>query len=116
MTWEQVASCHRDHSILQHEPSGQQLRHVQWNYNQFSTTVVLESTSALGDALLGRRKWTDPAVHKDRNILLGDNDANAVQFVQEVRARLVKAYIRAYDIMVEAEKEYYGESSYFAQL
>jgi hypothetical protein len=36
--------------------------------------------------------------------------------VQEVRARLVKAYIRAYDIMVEAEKEYYGESSYFAQL
>ena len=116
MTWEQVASCHRDHSIPQHEPSGQQLRHAQRNYNQFSATVVLESTSALGDALLGQRKWTDPAVHKDRNILLGDNDANAVQFVQEVRARLVKAYIRAYDIMVEAEKEYYGESSYFAQL
>jgi len=116
MTWEQVAQCHRDHTIPLHEPSGQQLRHAQKNYNPFSATVGLESTSALGDALVGRRRWTDPAVLKDRNTVLGKVDGEAVRFVEEVRTRLVNSYRKAYDLMVEAEVELYGKNSYFAQL
>jgi len=116
MTWGQVANCHRDHAIPLHEPSGQQLRHAQKYYNLFPATVGIDSTSALGDALIGRRKWTDPAVLRDRNIVLGNDDEKARWFIQEVRTKLVAAYIRAYDLLVQVEIEHYSDNSYFKKM
>ncbi|KAI9774030.1 MAG: hypothetical protein M1839_001915 [Geoglossum umbratile] len=62
----------------------------------------MESSSALGDALVGRRKWTDPQVGKERDILLGGDDERARVYVSA----------GAYGHLEEMEK-FFGENSYF---
>ena len=75
--------------------------------------MVLGSTSALGDALVGRRKWTDVEVIRERNILLGPDSDAAQNYITNIRARLVEQYRIAFISMEEAEKKQFGRNSYF---
>ncbi|KAI9777198.1 MAG: hypothetical protein M1839_009041 [Geoglossum umbratile] len=81
---------------------------------RFAGSVALGSSSALGDALVGRRKWTDPEVIRERDVLLGSDSAAALVYVQGVRARLVEQYKAAFSSMVQTEREQFAEQSYFA--
>ena len=65
LTWSDLAVCHRDLVIPLEEPSGQHLKHPVPR-EPFPGAVVLPPVAALGDALLGRRRWTDPMVIKER--------------------------------------------------
>ena len=63
----------------------------------------MESSSALCDALLGRRRYTDPAVHREAQILLGDDDAAAMEYIQTTRAKLIDNYLKLVEDTMELE-------------
>ena len=46
----------------------------------FSFAVRVNGLGALSDTLLGQRKWTDPQVLRERNIILDNNRAAAQKF------------------------------------
>ena len=74
---------------------------------------MLESVSPLCDALVGRRRWTDPEVIAERNILLGDDDEKSWAYVNKVRGKLVQVYRAAYAKLEKIEREAFGENSFF---
>jgi hypothetical protein len=110
--WSEIRRCHLDLEVPDRDPSGHGLR-LGAPKERFAGSVVLGSTSALGDALVGRRKWTDPEVLRERNILLGQDAPAAARYVMEVRTRLVSQYRAAFLSMVQIEQEEFGEHSYF---
>jgi hypothetical protein len=65
--------------------------------------------------LIGRRKWDDPEVLSERNILLGPNDQFALAFVNEKREKLVKKFLKAFYKLESIEREAFGENSFFFQ-
>jgi hypothetical protein len=60
--------------------------------SRFPAAVQMDISSALCDVLIGRRPWTDPQALEERDILLGSDDAAALQYIQEVRCRLIDNY------------------------
>jgi hypothetical protein len=75
--------------------------------------VKLGSTSAIGDALVGGRRWTEAAVLAELSVVLGADGQAAVRHVQEVRGRLQEEFRRQFSMMVGAEMARYGSHSYF---
>src|ERR1700737_4922840 len=71
--------------------------------------LSLESVSPLCDAM---RKWTDPEAVKERDILLGEDDA-ASWDVRRVHAILVRRYKEAYANLEETEMKTFGINSFF---
>ncbi|PWY72887.1 hypothetical protein BO70DRAFT_320149 [Aspergillus heteromorphus CBS 117.55] len=59
----------------------------------------LESASALGEALMGRREWKDRKVIHQRNMALGSDDAIALGFVKKVRDRLAVEFHETLDLI-----------------
>jgi hypothetical protein len=111
--WSEVRRCHLDLEVPLRDLSGYGHR-LGAPKERFAESVVLGSSSALGDALVGRRKWTDPEVIQERDTLLGSDSTAALNYIQDVRAWLVKQYKAAFSSMVQTEKEQFAEQSYFA--
>src|SRR5436309_2561107 len=76
---------------------------------------VVGSASALGGALVGRRKWTDAQVQRERDVVLGQDGVAALAYVEQVRGRLVEQYRAGFKWMKQTELEELGEVSYFAK-
>jgi len=93
--WSEIRRCHLDLKAPTRDPSGYG-NPLGAPKGRFAGSVVLGSSSALGDALVGRRKWTDPEVLQEKDILLGPDANAAAKYVQEVRARLVSQYQLAF--------------------
>jgi hypothetical protein len=110
--WSEIRRCQLDLEVPARDPSGYGPK-LGAPKSQFAGPVVLASTSALGDALVGRRKWTDPEVLRERNVLLGPDSVAALGYVREVRGRLVEQYEVGFRSMVRTEQEQFGEQSYF---
>jgi hypothetical protein len=71
------------------------------------------SSSAIGDALIGRRKWTDPQVVEERDILLGSDWAKARDYVSMVRNKMLARYAETFRQLEEVERKAFGDHSYF---
>jgi hypothetical protein len=112
LSWDELAACHRDLEAPVSGPYGQLPLLGRPTY-RFPGSVILASTSALGDALIGRRKWTDPQVLQERDIVLGDDDDRAHTFVSQVRKRLVNSYLDFFPILESVERTAFGKNSYF---
>jgi len=112
LSWSEIRQCHLDLEVPGRDPSGYGPR-LGAPKERFGGSVVLGSTSALGDALVGRRKWTDVEVIRERNILLGPDSDAAQNYIMNIRARLVEQYRIAFISMEEAEKKQFGRNSYF---
>jgi hypothetical protein len=112
LSWEDLAACHRDLEAPFSGPCGHLPLFGRPTY-RFPSSIILDSTSALGDALVGRRKWNDPQVLLERNIVLGDDDDRARAFVKEVRKKLVNRYLELFQVLESVEWEAFGEHSYF---
>ncbi|KAI9765327.1 MAG: hypothetical protein M1839_005527 [Geoglossum umbratile] len=112
LSWSELAACHRDLEAPAREPSGQTPRYGLLGF-RFPGSIVMEGSSALGDALVGKRKWTDPQVVKERDILLGGDDENARVYVAAVREKMIARYREAYGQLEETERKFFGEHSYF---
>jgi hypothetical protein len=113
LSWSEVRRCHLDLEVPGRDPSGYGPR-LGAPKERFGGSVVLGSTSAVGDALVGRRKWTDAETVRERDVLLGPDSAAASEYVREVRSRLVSRYRAAFSSMVQTEQEQFGPQSYFA--
>lgn len=79
----------------------------------FPGTTKLRSTSFIGDAIVGARRWTDSEVILERNLLLGDDEAAALKRVQEIRERLTDGFLAAFPAIRAAEMTAYGSLSYY---
>jgi hypothetical protein len=111
--WSELRRCHLDLEVPRRDPSGYGPG-AGVGMSRFGGSVVLGSSSALGDALVGRRKWTDPEVKRERNVLLGADARAAAEYVWGVRSRMVEQYRVAFQSMVRTEREQFGQQSYFA--
>ena len=93
-------------------PSGQGFIHGKPEFG-FPAATKLDSSSAIGDALVGARLWTDPNVLQERDILLGSDDDGARRLVNSIRSRLVENYKQACKVSMNEERKVYGDKSYF---
>jgi len=73
----------------------------------------MPSSSALSDALIGRRSWEDQEVLLERDILLGDNAQASHDYVRRTRKELIKNFKTSFQKMVTIEKSAFGTNSFF---
>ncbi|PUU73473.1 hypothetical protein B9Z19DRAFT_1004396 [Tuber borchii] len=109
--WTQLSTCHRVMEAPKRSTSGFGFAYGGPGY-RFPPGVLLESSSAIGDALVCARRWDDALVIEELKILLGPNDDRAQQYVQTIRRRLVENYIRAVKAFFEMERQQYGTKSF----
>ena len=83
---------------------------------RFPPAVHMPSSSALCDALIGRRPWTDPQVLEERDIVLGTDDELALKYIRKTRVRLMENFLYSSHILEQNERRMYGENSFFAIL
>ncbi|KAI9778858.1 MAG: hypothetical protein M1839_007821 [Geoglossum umbratile] len=112
LSWNDLAVCHRDLEALSREPSGQSLRYGLPGF-RFPGSIIVGSSTATGDALVGHRKWTDPQAMRERDILLGGEDNTTRAYVSQVRAKMIERYREAFEQLEITETEAFGENSYF---
>ena len=79
----------------------------------FQAAVRLESTSHIGDALVGQWRWGSPQVLTQVRVLLGSDDAAAKELVSIIQKIIVKVYEAAWEELEAIERETYGDSSFF---
>ena len=79
----------------------------------FPSVTKLTSTSYIGDALIGARRWDDIQVQEERNILLRADDELALQLAKEIRERLIQSFVNAFPYVRMNEERAYGDRSYF---
>ena len=111
-TWSQVAACHRDMTPCKKSPSGRTATAYQ-NGLLFQAAVQLWSTSYIGDALVGQRRWDSPQVLTQVRVLFGSDDAAAKELVSTIRKNIVKAYKANWEELKAIERETYGDKSFF---
>jgi hypothetical protein len=111
-TWSEIAAFHRDLEAPEHGVAGEKVSKDRPPY-RFPGAIKLESVSPLSDALVGRRRWTDPEVLYERDVLFGSDIAASKALVTEIRTRLYDALIRGYRKMEAIERYSFGDLSFF---
>jgi len=112
LNWEGVSACHRDLVAPTKGVGGEKPTHSVPPF-RFPAAIYMESAYALGDALLGRRKWTDPEVMEQRDVLLGEDHELAARLVKEARHSLVEKYLSAIGKLESLERRVFGRNSFF---
>lgn len=97
---------------IKKEPSGQG-HHFAIGEERFGASVEIRGISALGDALVGARRWDSRSVIRERDLVLGQDDMKAREFVNDVRKKMIGAWKECFYQVVNAETEEFGENSYF---
>ena len=110
--WEEVSKAHRDMSAMNIGPTGESHR-FGLGSGQFAASVEIRGVSAIGDALVGARRWDSGAVLKERDAVLGGSALKAWTLVERHRSRMSEAWKEAFTEMVELEKAAFEEKSYF---
>jgi hypothetical protein len=111
-TWSELAACHRDMVAPLRGVSGNAVAHSRPKY-RFPAAVQMTSSSALSEAFIGRRRWTDPEVIEERNVLLGPDDAAAARYIHEVRRRLMENFVADFVKLERYERQEFGTNSFF---
>ena len=111
-TWNEVAQCHQSMEAPMKSTSGEGFRYGRPLF-PFPGVTKLTSTSCVGDALIGARRWDDIQVQEERNILLGADDELALQLAKEIRERLIQSFVNAFPYVRMNEERAYGDCSYF---
>ena len=112
LSWGEVAACHRDMLAPRRGVGGDTVSFSCPVY-RFAAGIHMPSSSALSDALIGRRSWEDPEVLHERDILLG-SDTNATQnYIRNTWKKLVANFKSSFIKMVDVEKRAFGVNSFF---
>jgi hypothetical protein len=113
--WDDLVRCHQGFQAPEKSTSGEGFRYGRPPF-PFPGTTKLGTTSMVGDAMVGARRWDDPRVIEERDILLG-NDANAAwKLVEDTRARLKEEFLKAFPFIRMAEIRAYGARSFYRNL
>ena len=113
-TWDDLSRCHRDFHSGTKTPSG--LPNSTYGGrvdHMFPATVRLGHLGAISDALVGQTRWDTVDVRRELDVLFGDGDDAAWGYVQSWRRNAQQLYCAAFENLVVAEKEAFGENSYF---
>jgi len=113
-TWEQLSKSHRDLTEPYSTANGNYHRYWYLGY-QFAGSVALHGLGALSDALVGRRKWSDPSVQEERNIVLRESKEAFDKYVTTYQKRAVQIFLEHWHRMVKEEVAAYGERSFFSR-
>ena len=62
---------------------------------------------------MGIKKWTDPDVIFERNILLGPDDKQALEMTKNMQQQLLDTYKRIHPLMEVREREAFQNRSFF---
>jgi hypothetical protein len=111
-TWSELAACHRDLKAPEHGVAGEKVTQDRPPY-RFAGAIKLDSVSPISDALVGRRRWTDPEVLCERDVLFGRDTATAIALLTQIRSRLYDALTRAYQKMEAIERYAFQDLSFF---
>jgi len=109
-SWVQVACANRDLTAPPGTAIGNHHRH-RYPKARFPASVPLYGIGALPDALLGQRRWDDPLVIRDRNIMFGSDKTAFDAYVQNYRATAVSKFREAFEVMRAEEKKVYQHKS-----
>ena len=112
LSWSEVAACHRDMKAPSRGVSGDTVS-FSCPISRFKASVHMPSSSALSDALIGRRSYEDPEVLMERDILLGDDPEAAQHYISHTRTQLVANFKSSYAKMVAIEQRAFGINSFF---
>ena len=115
LSWPDVGACIRDLEAPSRGVGGEKPTHSLPNF-RFPASVIMKSGSALCDALIARRKWIDPEVLSERNILFGSDHQASLRYVQETRRKLLQNAREAFSKLESIEREAFGPNSYFLSL
>lgn len=110
--WEMLSSAHRDMVSPAATPSGLANRYGAIPY-KFPAAVEVTGLGALSDALVCRRRWDSALVLRDRDTLLRGHREGADMYIKAWRERAVAAAVEAFTLVVQKEKQAFGERSYF---
>jgi hypothetical protein len=111
-TWEMLSDSHRDMVSPQATPSGLANRYGVIPY-KFPAAVEITGLGPLSDALVCRRRWDSALVLRDRDILLCGDREQASEYVRQWRKKAAAAAVEAFALVVELEKQAFGQKSYF---
>jgi Phytanoyl-CoA dioxygenase (PhyH) len=110
-TVESVASAHAKMQPVQRAPAGQ--GHHFSVGGRFEGAVEIRGVTAVGDALMGARRWDSGAVLMERNVILGGDEEAAHGLIAIGREKMKKAWKEGFELMVKSEMCAFGEDSYF---
>ncbi|KAK5005748.1 hypothetical protein LTR16_006289, partial [Cryomyces antarcticus] len=82
----------------------------------FPAAVLLHTSSWIGKALVGRVRWGNPLVVKERAVLLGEDRTAADALISKYRAETVVNVRKAWKEVELIEREFYGDKSFFRWL
>lgn len=99
--WEDVAAANRDMKLAPYS---------------FPAIVQLTCLGAISDALLGPNRRDEWGVIAELNVLFGQDQSAAHQWIGQWRKQAARQFLRAFQVMVSAEKMAYGECCYFERL
>ena len=111
-TWEDLSKAHRDLTAGPATPSGLANRYGPIPY-AFPAAVPVMGISAVSDALVGRRRWSDPLVIMEKRGLLFGGAVAREAYVTTWRRKALNQAVGAFLCVRKMEKEVFGEKSFF---
>jgi hypothetical protein len=111
-SYSELRTCHLDMEAPTKGVSGDDVKKDRPPY-PFPGNIHMKSSTALGDALIGRRTYDDWHVLKELCILFGSDDQKAKSYVKNGRRKLIENAIEAWRELPEMEMEAFGENSFF---
>ena len=112
MNWEELSKCHKDLTGPTKESLGDEPRKGVAGI-RFPGALPIKSVYSLPQALVGIKKWTDPDVVFERNILLGPDDKWALEMAKGMQQHLVDTYKHVYPLMEVRERAAFQNRSFF---
>ena len=111
MNWEELSKCHKDLIGPTKESLGNEPRKGVAGIR--FPGAILKSVYSLPQALVGIKKWTDPDVIFERNILLGPDDKQALEMAKGMRQHLVDTYKHVFPLIKVRERVAFQNWSFF---
>ena len=112
LTWDEISNCHLNMVAPTRGVGGEAITHSLPPY-RFPAAIAMESVSPLCDALIGRRNWNDPEVLMERDIVLGDDDGAALEYISRTREKLLNSFMVAASKLEKIERLAFGNNSFF---
>src|SRR6185295_14398982 len=111
-TWSSNAAHYRDLTAPEATAIGNHHRHAYTDY-RWPASVPLHGLRPISDALVGRRRWTDPIIIRDRNILLRSDRTAFEALIEAWRKNAVARFKEVWEVMVAEEIRSFGYKFFF---
>jgi hypothetical protein len=113
-TWEELSAAHRDLTMAPKSPSGKPNIYGGIPYT-FPASCAITTGSAVSDALLGRRKYTDVMVVAELYELFGKRATlqSALALIERQEEVAIESLVECWEQVKVTEARYYGRDSWW---